>query len=543
MKFTKLALACALGLAGIHQASADVEIHIVGSTAFRAATVNSIINRLGSPVGIYTDDGSSISGSNNCVITGTYTGVTGNVIVRCAWSGSVAGIQAVTGGANIKFLVGGNNSGGTAVTASAVTVSGSVASGGGAIHTVTSQTAAIQPEITMADNYQSSTLYTSPHLGNDNIVGIIPFALVSSQNAPADVTNIGPNAMKAMWTSGGYLSAEVLSGNTADHASFGGTDGTLMYAIGRDNGSGTRVNCFAESGIGIQTAVFQFTPNATITGVAITNNTVTDITLDTRGLNGSTVNAGFGGESSGGSLADVTRYNTLLGNSGAGVTDDANSNSPRPVAFITYLGESDSYRATAGNGSGVTGTNAGNAHYLTYNGVGAFGGIFFNDVVSTTSGNTTLSAAGSTSPSTAFVGVVAGQYLRGANIAADAVVVSVNTGANPNTLVMSIAATGTSTTAKATVNNLLPTPFRLGTYTFWGYEHIMWGTFVTDTFGTAADKSTVANAVKTQIATGGYQSGVVNASNKGDYYAAGLANDSAMTVGRSSDGGGVVAKY
>src|SRR5579862_5862720 len=164
MKFTKIALALVLGLAGIHQASADVEIHLVGSTAFRAATINAIINRLGSPTGVYDQaSGSSISGSNYSVITGTYTGL-GNVTVRCAWSGSVAGIQSVTGGANIQFISV-PKIGTSTVTPTAVSVSGSVASGGAPCNKADSTlTSAIKPEITMADNYQISKIYTSPHL-------------------------------------------------------------------------------------------------------------------------------------------------------------------------------------------------------------------------------------------------------------------------------------------------------------------------------------------------------------------------------------------
>jgi hypothetical protein len=365
-------------------------------------------------------------------------------------------------------------------------------------------------------------------------VGIIPFAWVASGGAPSGLTNVGPNALKALWGSTGFLSAEIFTGNSADRAHKNQTDGVMIYATGRDSGSGTRLNAFAESGIGINSAVNQVTVATAETGVTISNNTATHLTYDDR-LNNvvGAVDPGNGGESSGGTLADNLRY-TLTS-----VADDANSFVARPIAFITYLGESDSYRAVAGSGSKVTGTNSVNARYLTYNGVSAFQGSFFNDFVDTTSGSPTITiSSGATGT---FTNVVQGQAIRGPGIPADAVVVSVS----GTSITMSKNATATlsgtgSSNAKSTVANLIATPIREGNYTFWSYEHIMWNSSVV---GTSGDKFTVATGIRDQIKSGGYQSGSVNAANIGDYFLSGLANDSAMQAKRSIDGGGVVTTY
>ena len=546
-KLTKYALAGALALAGINQASADLTLHVVGSTAFRAATVNAIINRLGSCTAICDDDGSghNIGNSSFDCFKGTYslTGGTTNVTIFCTWTGSVAGILDVTGGNNDKYLTGGTYDGTHAASFQPVSVQGSVASMTGATAAqgvVTKATATFtatsKAEITMADNKQAFTKFTSPAL-TETEVGIVPFAWVASNGAPSGLTNVGPNALRAIFTSG-FVSGEVLTGNPADSGTISNTTGTLIYAIGRNNGSGTRVNAFAEPGIGIFSSVSQFTMAANVVteaqwgGSAPVGNTVSDIAPDDRQiqLNGVVVqnNSGTGGEESGGNLANDLRYITTS------VTDDQALNSPRNIAFISYLGEPDSYTAVTGSGASI---NGGNAKYLTYNGIAGFGGSFFNDFADTTLNSNQLTVDGLATGS--FSGVIVGQAIRGPAIQADTTVLSVS----GNTITMSKTATatlsgnGSSGNSKSTVALLLPNNIRTGQYTFWGYEYISWDPAIV-----TGDFLTMGQAIATQITSGGFVNGTTNASNVGDYFAAGLKDDTNMTVKRSGAGAPVVGK-
>lgn len=486
-KTLKLLTAGLLAAACIQGASADTTIYITGSTAFRAATSNAIKNMM---TGVtYAYDGTSFTGASHQIIKGTLSGVTGVTTVKTNWSGSVAGVRDVTQGNSISFF------------GDSTTVSGSGTNDTNAADLTDSHA----PDITMADNYQSSTAYTSPTL-TDNVVGIVPFAWVASKDAPSGLTNLTPQLARALYNVG-FASAALFTNNNADASDQAG--GTMVFAAGRDPFSGTRVNAFAESGVGVFTVVNQYYPSS------VSSNTVS---LIDQTLAAGSVVAGNNGDSSGGSLADKMRYTTTS------VTDNSGASGygPGPICFVTYLGESDADRAVNGTSSGVTGTNAGNAHYLTYNGIAGFGGVRATPTISTTSGSSSITLTSGTTS-----GMVVGQAIKGTNIPNDSVIASIVdsthlTIAGPTGTSATATATGTGITA--TVTNLLPNNIRNGAYTFWGYEHIQWGSGVT------GSKLTAANALKTQI-------------KNVDYFASGLADDTNMRVQRTADGGTISGKY
>jgi hypothetical protein len=491
MKAIKTLTAGLLAIASIHVASADVTVYVTGSTAFRAATSNGIKNIM---TGVtYAYDGTSFTGANHQIIKGTLSGVTGVTTFKTNWSGSVAGIRDVTQGNSIAFF--GDST--------------AVSSGGTNDTNAADLSDSHAPDIAMADNYQAATRFTSPAL-TDNKVGVVPFAWVASKDAPAAMTNLVPQLARAVFKVG-FASAAMFTNNNADAVDQSG--GTWVYAIGRDPFSGTRVTATAESGVGIFTVLAQYNPTT------ISSNTITQINLTSADNTQSPpVVAGDNGYSSGGTLADQMRYSSTS-------VDDANNDpvslggTPRKICFVTYLGENDSYRAVNGLGSSVTGTNSGNAHYLTYNGVAGFGGVQAT-LTCNTSSTTNPTVLTVTSGTTA--GMVAGQAIKaGGPIPADTVIQSVDT---TTQITMTKSATSTTTGTAVTINNLLPNNIRSGTYSFWGYEHIMWLTSLT------GDKLTAGNSLKTQISTV-------------DYFASGLADDTAMRVKRTSDGGTIAGKY
>jgi hypothetical protein len=444
--------------------AADVTIHITGSSAFRGAASNAILNIMTFPsAGMgYAYQGTSFTGATYQIFKGSVAGITGTTTVKTQWSGSVEGIRDVSAPNNIAFLV------------DTTTVS----AGGTPSAPVT--TANEPAEIAMADNTQNSTSFKTPAINTVFKVGVVPFAFVAGQNTPTSFTNMTAQIGKAL-LGAGSIPTSLITGNAADT--------TPIYAVGRNSGSGTRLTTLAEIGYGTLTPVTQFHP------VTQTGNTLNNIDI--------TALSGDDGESSGGNLADILRLNSTS------VTDNFNGTGPGLIGMIGYLGENDSYRAVFGIG-GSSGTGAGNARYLSYAGVSAFGGVASKPASVTSNGTTTITVVtGSTA------GVIPGQIVTGTFIAPGSIVIT-----NPNngTLILDkIAPAGTSSNVQ--IGSLLPTAVRQGAYSFWNYEYISWKSAVV-----TGDKATFAVALKNRILNF-------------DYGFSGLADDASFQVFRDVDGG------
>lgn len=516
MKFNLKLLAPAAALLLASTASADVTLYITGSTAFRSGTVTAIKNIMtfGGGQG-YAFTGSSFTGANQHVFVGSVTGITGTVTVKTSWNGAVAGVKALNNNTTANYLVY------PATTGTAYTLS---ASGTGSVN-ANNVTESSTADIAMFDNLQSSTKYTGTSLTQTK-VGIIPFAWVASPSAPAGLTNMTPQLARNLFSTG-YSSAALFTNNPADADDQVG--GTRIYAAGRDPLSGTRLVTFAESSIGIFTAVAQYQP-ATIARSAvngISGNTITDIELTAADAAVDAPNDGENGYSSGGNLADLARYTT------ASVTDQ-NSGFNGKVAFVTYLGESDANRAVNGTGSSVTG---GNAKYLSYNGVSAFGGLAKSFAECTiTSGSAVVSFPATTVNGTptaqSTTGLQAGQLIRSNNFPGDTIIVSVDSATQ---ITLSKNATSSNGTTSGQPNGALstsvinPASIWNGSYTFWGYEYIAWRQSL------AGDKLIFGGKLRDQI---------INV----DYFAAGLSilpssSGGKMRVQRGTDGGTVSQNY
>jgi len=351
MKIIKTLGAALVALASVGIASAQVNIKITGSTAFRKAAYFSIVDSLNNvKIATTAASGGDMTGAAQAVIVGTgkssssYSGQT--VTVQTAFAGSVGGINAT---ANSLSTIPGsgfaNNA--TWLSASNITSSTPLATVNTGTGTITGFTtvaassstcdAAAIPNATFSDSFQSSSPFPTPALNDENPaglgVGVVQFFWVkendTGNSVAASLTNI--SSMQAnLLLSAGILPLSVFTGNPAD----GATDVVL---VGRNNDSGTRLDTEAESFSGSGSFGFgnsiesQYQPIITSGKVSGTNS------------------VGDAGYSSGGNVAAA-----LAGIQSAGATDSNGS----PFIFVGYVGKSDTKTAVAGG-----------ATVLSYNGV------------------------------------------------------------------------------------------------------------------------------------------------------------------------------
>jgi hypothetical protein len=202
-------------------------------------------------------------------------------------------------------------------------------------------------DVCFCDHFQSSTPYPSPGL-TLTTVGVVQFKwLVNNPGTgnPAPFTNITPGLAQALYKSGS-LPLSLFTGNQAD-------EGKLVWAIGRDADSGTRLTQAQEAGIGYNSQVVQFTP--TIASGAVTSHVLA--------VNSAAVpaqvaanhpNPGDGGYNSGGTLATVMTATTPNALS----VDGINSTPTATGYYVGYASVGDAATALAGG-----------AKELTWNGV------------------------------------------------------------------------------------------------------------------------------------------------------------------------------
>jgi hypothetical protein len=290
LKTIKITLASLLVFALTGLASAQTVLRITGSTAYRAATLVAISDILqpGYQVAYVASAAEPYSKANIVYFSGTTTtGV--SVQIKTAFFGSIGGVANVAG----QLTIG---PGGTAYTdgqtigwlsstnpTAVGSVSGTTVSGGQNIAAAAaifdSPTVA---DVTMSDSFQASAPApykppTGPAL-KGKIVGVVPFVFVCSPGTTTTsgtVTNVTlTNAKKLL---GGTLLLSNLTGKSGD-------SGVHVYAVGRDQDSGTRIATLADTGYGIAKDVFQYqplyngattptspppTPSGSITGAAL----------------------------------------------------------------------------------------------------------------------------------------------------------------------------------------------------------------------------------------------------------------------------------
>jgi len=339
-----LAATAAVALSSV--AKADVEIRITGATAFRQATLRAIKSQFDSAGTLGTNynfahdktaSGTNYDGSTRSVWKGKFPGVTGTTTIRCNFTGSVEGIRAIA--------VGGQYDETYLSDANMTAPSGET---GGA----TALTQPLSAKFAFSDVLQSSTPISSPALSpGDPRVGVVTFTMLANKGTPSDLTNVTSQQARALLSAG----AQPLGLFTGKE---GGNNDNYVFAVGRNDGSGTRTTYLAEIGYGIARAVNQYVATDA-TGTAI--NTIQRTPAG--GAYKSTVWGydmdGNGGYASGSNVRDdfakTTENVTVL------EADGSELLSGMPIYMVTWLSTADAKVAI-----GTPGTAA---RALAYNGV------------------------------------------------------------------------------------------------------------------------------------------------------------------------------
>ena len=242
---TKFITCGLLGLALAAPAYSQTVVDITGATAFRSAAIAAIRAKFAAGGNYqYAHDAAAngVSGSTKSIFKGTFQGLAGTTVVRCSFNGSVEGVRAlVDANYNPEYY---QNVAGNFVTAAA--------SGGGETHINTvgflKSVENSQSEIAFSDVTKNSTPYASSTLSPATPqCGVVVFTMLTNEGST--ITNVTSKQFRALFGTGSQP-LSLFTGVTADTS--------LVYAFGRNDGSGTRTTYLAETGFGITNAVNQF---------------------------------------------------------------------------------------------------------------------------------------------------------------------------------------------------------------------------------------------------------------------------------------------
>ena len=412
----KLRLLFAAALAVISTAAhAQTSYNITGATAFRTATINSIINGYGglAACGVVHSGAAGAQGGANAIsFFGTFAGLP-NTTIRCRFSGATEGIRDLVG-----TTVPGTPNDVFYYPDALIPAIGTITALNQNSNPVGANVA-LKPDVAFSDVQQTNSPYRTPVLGPaDSRVGVVTFVFCKSEGSSANLTNVTAQAWRATLASNRGVPLNVYTGLAADQSG-------RVLATGRNDGSGTRAVYLIESGYGVSRLVNQFK-------------------LAADGFNG--VGAGVGGTAAGGVGAGGIARSLQLWP--ANDAQDANNNS---VLWQTTLAN--------GNGGYFSSSNTSLLLQANTSSVRVLG-----------PGGTDLPASGSYTPATAagspraisVVGFV------GTN---DGVTIAANGGGvlAYNGVLITPVATGVDPTGLVPADRYKVTN---GSYTMWSYERL-----------------------------------------------------------------------
>lgn len=252
MKIRYILAAGLLAMGASYEASAAETIYLTGSTAFRGNMWTALSDTGfwdGGTVQIATRKGSTLSGSSYMLFHGTKSGV--EYYVSCAWSGSEAGIASVAG-VTIPDGFGGTLPGApetflkTDGSVPYTTVTGDPAAG-------ELEATTRQGDIAMADSSIAVSLNKNSGLTEFGRIGVVTFTWVKNVNTTpnsswTNLKNITSDQAKTLLSFPQV--AAFLTGSAADTS--------YVYPVGRNKGSGTRVDALASIGYPVTQDVVQF---------------------------------------------------------------------------------------------------------------------------------------------------------------------------------------------------------------------------------------------------------------------------------------------
>lgn len=251
MKMKLLLATGALAVLATEGAMAQTVIRIVASNGDRTATQTAISNLLDAGWTFRGINGNATSanlsvatGANFGAWKGNYAGTP--VVIKVSYSGALAGIAAVAGNTDQRFVV------------TDGTGTGSVPD------PLTGTTLGTDYEIGKADfgfstNFQTTSPFRGVYEGVtyntvvEETVGVTPLGFYASPGFPASGANITTQLAQLLYTNGSVPLALFTGDFTND-------SNKIVYAIGRNTDAGQRFGAYAEVGLGTSTAVRVWKP-------------------------------------------------------------------------------------------------------------------------------------------------------------------------------------------------------------------------------------------------------------------------------------------
>lgn len=312
MKLFKSASIAALVLASSGLSSGQTIIRIVGSNGDRTATQNAIAHLLGANsntwsyrgVGGFIGGQTGSSGPVNSIPTGSNFGAwngtfNGNpVVIKVSFSGALAGISAVAGNTNQRFVA---TNGADGTTAVIDPNSGSAVLG--------TDYEINKANFGLSTNFQTTSPFNGTYQGvsystvDEEIVGVSPLGFYASPGFPSGL-NITNQLAQQLYTSGSVP----LSSFTGDYTTGGsGDQNKIVYAIGRNTDAGQRFGAYSEIGLGTTSVVkvWKSTYSTAPTGSPLRGGVVgSHVLWPAETVNGIYSPLGSGGHTSGANLAE-----------------------------------------------------------------------------------------------------------------------------------------------------------------------------------------------------------------------------------------------
>jgi hypothetical protein len=271
--FTIIAGLAALAIASTASAQTNL-IHITGSNASKKSLSTAIGNILNSGY-VFGYAGGTITTASQFEFRGT-TIVGGlPVDITVNLSGGAGGVQDLAQNLTIAGWFNATN----------LTTSGTA--------NLTGPTVSAQADVSIAEQFQSSTGFNTPVL-HDQVIGVVPYQWVRNAGSPSTISNVTSLLAQILYGTG-QIPLSQITGLNSDES-------IALTALGRDENASVRLIAFAETGFGIFTPPFQY--QALISGTAGPSGTVTNaIPWPINTVNGTTYPVGHSGYSTGSALA------------------------------------------------------------------------------------------------------------------------------------------------------------------------------------------------------------------------------------------------
>lgn len=271
MKTSNLIGAALIALGIVAQASADPVVYLTGSTAFRSTVYAALNNNTGTNAGGVFDAGtvtsstygnSSASGANYMLFHGNIAG--SPVYINCAWSGSEAGIASACNTSLTNVDRNGNpiplaGSPETWLNITNVALGQLVSTNppSGSIYFEPNSHGAdlAQADTSQAISWTPAVAGTQTALQDFGVESIVTFTISRNvqpnpSNEWTHCSNITLPQLNVLFANG-FCPAGFISGNTNDND-------FAVYLVGRNLGSGTRMNMLGDSQYGAHKAVQQY---------------------------------------------------------------------------------------------------------------------------------------------------------------------------------------------------------------------------------------------------------------------------------------------